>query len=117
MLWVAALLGENLKKRPYWVIPICFISLFQIRKIQNLMREGGKKHLKKIYIELIFGKVNDCDQIKNIRQISRKVNESDETKQKLFLPIFKKVNEGDKKKAKKNSWQFILFMPEINCFF
>ena len=48
--------------------PLCLIS-----KIKNLMREGGKKHLRK----------------KNIGHISGKVNEGDKIKKKL-LTYFKK---------------------------
>ena len=62
-------------------------SVFDQKKIQNLMREGGKKkHLGKKNIEPIFGKVNEGDQKKTLGQISRKGNESDEIN---FRPIEK----------------------------
>ena len=43
---------------------LCLIYLFKIRKIQNLMREGGKNTFKKKNIQPIFGKVNMSDKIK-----------------------------------------------------
>ena len=42
---------DNLKG--HWVLFLCFRS----EKIQNLMREGGKKTFKKNNIEPIFGNV------------------------------------------------------------
>ena len=59
------------------MLNLCFRS----EKIQSLIREGEKKHLRKKNIEPIFGKVNEGDQIeKNIGQISGKVNEGDQIK-------------------------------------
>ena len=40
-------------------------SVLDQKKIQNLMREGGKKAIKK-NIQPIFGKVNEGDEIKKI---------------------------------------------------
>ena len=82
----------------------CLIWLSQIRKKQNLMREGGKKHLRKQNNKPIFGKVIKGVQVKkNIGQISWNVDEGDEIKK--LLPFFKKGNEGDGKKSKqKHSW-------------
>ena len=41
-----------------------FNFCFRSEKIQNLMREGGKKTFRKKNIEPIFGKVNEGDEIK-----------------------------------------------------
>ena len=66
--------------------PLVLISLYRSEKIQNQMREGGKKHLRKKNIEPIFGKVNEGDEIKkNIGHISGKVYESDEIKKTFDL--------------------------------
>ena len=40
------------------------MSVLDHKKIQNLMREGGKKTFEKKKIEPIFGKVNEGDRIK-----------------------------------------------------
>ena len=42
-----------------------YLTVLDQKKIQNLMREGGKKkHLRKKNVEPIFGKVNEGDEIK-----------------------------------------------------
>ena len=49
--------------------------------MQNMLREGGKKHLRKKNIEPIFGEVNESDEIKkNIGHNTGKGNEGDEIK-------------------------------------
>ena len=57
------------------------------------MREGGKKNIKKKNIEPIFGNV------KNIGQITRKVNEGDGLKNN-FDPFRKTLMRATKKTSK-----------------
>ena len=67
---------------------MCYFSVLDQKKIQNLIREGEKKTFRKKNIEPIFGKVNEATKEKNIGQISRKVNEGGQIK-KIFDLFFK----------------------------
>ena len=79
---------------------IFYFSVLDQKKIQNLMRESGKKkHLGKKNIEPIFEKVNEGDQIK--KHFSGKVNEGDEIK-KTFDLFKKKLMRATDKTSKKN---------------
>ena len=80
------------------------ISVLDQKKIQNLMREGEKKHLReKKNIEHILGKVNEGDQIKKTWVIFlEKLMRATKLK-KLLTYLKKKVNEGDEKKQAKKT--------------
>ena len=52
-------------------------SVLDQKKIQNLMREGGKKHLRKKTLNLFWEKLMRRPNKINIGHISGKVNEGD----------------------------------------
>ena len=67
---------------------VFYFSVLDQKKIQNLMREGGKKHLRNKTLNLFLKNLMSRQNKKNIWQIYRNVDEGDEIKKNFDL--FKK---------------------------
>ena len=82
--------GPRTIKKSQYIRPLRFISLIRSEKIQNLMKEGGKKHLGK-NIEPFFGRPIKKTLDKFLEKLLRG------TKKQLLTYLKKKVMRATKK--------------------